>query len=118
VTAADVVLALRGVNFRFVSEAELQEGIARVLTERGLAFEREVKLAAADRIDFLVGTVGIEVKVDGPLSALTRQIYRYAKHDRIDGLLVVSSLNRLAFGMPAAINGKPVTVHVVSRAFE
>lgn len=111
-----VVQALKSVNFRFTSEAELQQGIARVLTEQALAFEREVKLAKADRIDFLIGAVGIEVKVDGSISALTRQLFRYAQHERVGALIVVSSLRRLA-NLPYVINNKAISTVLVSRAF-
>jgi hypothetical protein len=116
-TQLRVSAALMRTRFRFTNEQELQQGIATVLEQDPLIFEREVRLAPKDRIDFLVGGLGIEVKVDGTLSALTRQVYRYAQHEQIGALLVVSSLHRLARDLPPSINGKTISVHVVSRAF-
>lgn len=97
-------------RFRFTCEKDLQDGIAAVLTEAGLDFQRELELSRQDRPDFLLHRVAIEVKVDGSLSALTRQIARYAEHELVDGILVVTSLARLT-NLPDEIRGK--RVHVV-----
>ncbi len=120
-----VVSVLKRHRFNFTTEDELQRGIASALREAGESFEREVPLTKADRIDFLVGVregddfrseVGIEVKVDGSISALTRQVYRYADHPRVPAVLIVTGLHRHD-NMPPVMNGKPVRVLVVSRAF-
>jgi hypothetical protein len=112
-----VTAALRAQRLNFTTEAELQQGIAAALKVAGVIFEREVKLSSTDRIDFLLAYgLGIEVKVDGSISALLRQLHRYAQRPEIARLLVVSSLFRLN-NLPAEINGKPVAIHIVSRAF-
>lgn len=102
---------------RIATEAVLQADIDALLRRMdGAAVEREVALSTKDRIDFLVGdrlvTVGIEVKIGGSFADVTRQLYRYAEHDRIDGLLLVTS-KRALIKVPEAISGKPVrSVHV------
>jgi hypothetical protein len=96
-------------RYRFTDEKELQEGIARVLTLERLAFERELVLGSKDRVDFMVGAIGVEVKIGGGLAAVTRQLHRYAQHDRVEELLLVSSRMQLA-NLPPTLNGKPVRV--------
>jgi hypothetical protein len=92
--------------FAFADEIELQDGLATVLSP--LSPAREVRFGAADRIDFLLpGGIGIEVKIDGSLSALTRQVHRYAQRDEITALIVVTNRHRLT-RLPETINSKPV----------
>lgn len=104
-----IVETLLAHHFHHANEQELQEGIWEVLVEAGLDPEREVHLTAQSRIDFMVGRIGIEVKVDGSLSALIRQAMRYAKHDRIDELVIVTTLARHR-AMPSELNKKHVIV--------
>lgn len=98
---------LRTFTFRFQSEGELQDGIAAVIGEAGFAFKREYQLSRWDRPDFLVGGVAIEVKIDGSLANLIRQLHRYAGFNEVDSLIVVTNLSRLA-DLPETLNGKPV----------
>jgi hypothetical protein len=110
--------ALSGYSFRFGTELELQDGIARALTDRGVSFRREVVLSKRDRIDFMLDDgIGVEVKIDGSVSALTRQVFRYAELPDIRGLLVVVSAIRLA-NLPSQIGTKPVSCFRVMRAFQ
>ena len=77
------------------TELALQDAIALAFTAAGIAFDREVHLSAEDRIDFLVeGTVGLEVKISGGLSEVTRQLHRYAQHERIGSLVLVTTRMR------------------------
>lgn len=95
------------------TEATLQAALADRFAAAGLAFEREVPLSPGDRPDFLVGGIAVEVKVDGGATALIRQIHRYAQHDRVDAILVVTT--RAAHrGLPPELNGKPVRVAYLS----
>jgi hypothetical protein len=102
-------------RFSFTTEAELQRGIAAVLTAADVVFEREVVLARGERIDFLVGALGLEVKVKGTVEAAHMQLLRYAQHERIEGLLLVSGTHKIG-DLPPEIEGKPVRVTYVQRA--
>ncbi len=116
---ADAVVALLArVKFSYRDEKELQEGIRRVLTMAGLSFEREAQLAGRDRIDFwLEPGLGLEVKVDGSLSLVTRQLHRYSEHPTVHALLLVTSCSNHR-ALPHAMSDKPVRVHLLrSRAF-
>jgi hypothetical protein len=104
-------------KFRFAvtDEDAMQRGISLALDREGVKHQREVR-RGSDRIDFVVGRVGIECKVDGSTSALTRQLFRYSEWAELDELLVVTSLDRHR-SVPSEINGKPVTVHLARGMF-
>lgn len=104
-----VANGLRQYNYVARNEADLQDAIASALTMQGHEFRREVELSRSDRIDFMAGAVGIEVKVGGSRSALIRQLHRYAQHDEVSALLVVTTLHKLT-ALPMCLNDKPVHV--------
>jgi hypothetical protein len=106
--ADTVAAAIRRRQFPFGDEDQLQEGIAAALTEDGFDVEREVRLGARDRIDLLVGRVGVEIKIDGASARVLSQLRRYARHDAVDELVLVTRCTRHT--APAALEGKPVTV--------
>jgi hypothetical protein len=90
-------------------ELTLQNGIARILTGHAIPFERELRLGARDRVDFMVGGVALECKIGGSVTALIRQLTRYAEHDGVSELLVVTS--RLRHNKtPVWLSEKRVTV--------
>lgn len=110
---AALAAVLRGTRYDLTSEERLHEGLKARMQAAGLAFEHEVRLGPQDRIDFLLDDgLGIEVKVDGSTSAVTRQIHRYTQHERISALLLVTARTRHA-ALPAEMNGKPVHVLVL-----
>jgi hypothetical protein len=115
-SAAEVIEAIGQVAYRFNNESELQDGIAIALARAGIEHSREVVLSKCDRIDFLAGDVGIEVKIDGSISALTRQLFRYAELPRITALVVVVGKNTLG-NLPPAIKDKALQVVRITRAF-
>lgn len=83
---------LSGYNYRFSDEKRLQEGIAAALKEHKVEFTKEYTLKKGVRIDFLVkGGIGIEVKVDGSVMAVNRQLQQYALHEAVTGILLVTS---------------------------
>jgi hypothetical protein len=114
---ATVDRALRTHRFRYSGERELQAGIEQVLRAAGLEVKREAPLGDAGTIDFLIESLGIEIKVRGSRADVTRQVHRYLQHDALAGVLVVTTRAALA-RLPPRISGKPVfTHHLVSGAF-
>lgn len=111
-----VVRVLRGYSFRFVSESQLHEAIAAALGDARLGFSREVRLLPRDRIDFLVGRIGIEVKVSGSVKAVEEQLARYSESEWIDELVLVTACARHG-RVSREINGKPVYVVATFGAF-
>lgn len=97
-------------TFRYSSEAELQEGLRRVLVAAAIPFEKELCLSPKDRLDFFVReSVAIETKISRSLASLTRQVNRYTLDARVQAVLVVSTRLRLQ-NLPEQFNGKPVRV--------
>lgn len=102
--------AIEAYRYTFTDEKELQTALADALGRAGLVFQREVVLSPRDRVDFLLEPgVVVEVKIDGGLSDLTRQLYRYAQLERVQALVVVTSRARLV-NVPGTMNGKPALV--------
>jgi hypothetical protein len=111
VTTLDAVIeSLRG--FVPSDEADLGDQIAGRLAAKGVEFEREVWLNNTDRIDFLVGGVGLELKLKGPVSAVTRQLMRYAQSERVSSLVLVTTRHGHK-SVPRELAKKPVAVAVV-----
>ncbi len=117
---------LRSVRLPQANERELQEAIAELLDDTQITYKREVRLCDEDRIDFMLRAIamevvtdvddpgedheiGVEVKLDGTLPQLIRQLDRYAQHDSVQGLLVVVARSR-HLAIPKKLNGKPVKV--------
>jgi hypothetical protein len=109
VTPARLREVLGAYWYAHTSERDLQDGLAQVLALRGIRFDREVRLSPEDRPDFMVDGIAVEVKVDGSLSDVTRQLHRYTAHKPVRAVLLVTSLQRLA-NLPGSMNGKPVAV--------
>jgi hypothetical protein len=108
VSVVDSIRAtFRGVTFLTREEAELQHLVARELTRSGIDHEEQVKLGPGERIDFMCGPVGLELKTKGGLAPLIRQLDRYAVSDRVAALVVLSTRRQLTF-LPSELRGKPV----------
>lgn len=86
------IAVLDGARFLASSELELQASIASRLESAGIPFEREARLGRAGTIDFLItGEIGLEVKVDGSLTAVTEQLYRYAASGLVGYLIIATT---------------------------
>jgi hypothetical protein len=90
-------------------EKTLQDALGPMLRASFSTVRREVKLSPRETIDFLVGDVGIETKVDGSWTAVTRQILRYLEHDAVKSLVLVTT-KRQHLQVPSVLLGKSVLV--------
>lgn len=106
-----VVKALKAYRFNYQNEKELQEGVEHVLMAHAIPFEREKILGGKfGTIDFLVdGRIGIEIKIKGSPSSVTRQLIRYFECGMVSELILVTGRSRLG-KLPATILGKKLTV--------
>lgn len=109
-TAESIASLVEGFRFVFHDEDSLQRGLERALRSACLPVESEVRLTDRDRIDFLVGTTGVEVKTKGQAPAVAKQLQRYAASDRIDEIVLVTTKSNHQSFMPTEIKGKPVRV--------
>ena len=115
-TAAEIAKLISQYRFNFMTESDLQDGLLELLKTEPIKIAKEEFISRKSRPDFIVeGNIAIEVKIGGSLGALTRQVQRYAKHDSIREVLVVTSKSRHT-NLPATLAGKPVTVINVSKA--
>ncbi|MDP7739293.1 hypothetical protein [Mycobacterium paragordonae] len=107
--AERVVAVLGECVYRAAREVDLQDGIEQVLRQNRFRFDREYRLSAQDRPDFLVGgCVAIEVKMRAGGSAVLSQLVRYAAHRRVQALVVATARLSTLSGIPAEILGVPV----------
>lgn len=88
-----IIASLRSHRLRFGTEQQLHEDIAQLLTSMSVVFVRELRLSDADRIDFYLPEykIGIECKVAGGPTAVAAQLLRYAQHDDVNELILVTS---------------------------
>lgn len=100
-------------RYFYTNEVDLHRHIDKTLTRVGIPFEGEVRLSPRDRIDYMVGPLGVEVKVAGKTEPLRRQLARYAEHDQVEALLVVTTQRRHRIELPTHIGGKTLSVLVV-----
>lgn len=108
-SAAHLVRLLEGAKYHTIPEEIFQREVAEVLEHHGIEFKREFRLSGKDRVDFLVGRVAIEMKIDGGLNAVRRQLQRYAQSPLVDEIILLTSRTRLC-AMPQSLSGKPVYV--------
>ena len=89
-TREAVVAALRAIRCDAAcTEEALHAQAARALEDAGIAAQHEARLAPRCRIDFLAGTIGIEIKKSRPRSgALLIQLRRYAACEQVTELVV------------------------------
>ncbi len=87
-------------------EHELHRTVQEFLTSRGITYEHECTIAPHCRIDFLIGTIGLEIKRGYPQKAsVMNQLSRYAACTQISGLILMSEHT---LRLPAFLNGKPL----------
>ena len=102
-----IIDALRGIRTPATpGEFDIHAAVAAAMTEAGIAFHHEYRLAPRCRIDFLAGRIGLEIKKGRPAPALLRaQIARYLESDELDALIVVT---QRAVSLPRTIADKPI----------
>ena len=103
-TIAEIHNILSQHKFNMSSELPLQEQMAAVFSKAGIVYQKEVILSPHDRIDFMIGDIGIEVKVKGSPSMIYQQCRRYCHFDQVKELLLVTAR---AMGLPPETEGKP-----------
>lgn len=111
ISSAALARLLKEYRYNFGDEATLQDGIEKVLKDNRIRFKREFRLGDAGIIDFMVGRIGLEVKIKGSPSAVGRQVVDYLGSPKLDEIVVVTSriLAASYLRVPELV-GKKVTV--------
>ncbi|MBS9476219.1 hypothetical protein [Ancylobacter radicis] len=102
------------VRFPLNDEKKLQAAMQEHLDGGGRAFTREHVLGPGDVVDFMVDGIAVEVKIKGQRRAIYRQCKRYAAHEAVEGLLLITNV---AMGFPEDMEGKPTAVLNLGRAW-
>lgn len=79
-----------------------------------LPLEREYRLGDGDIVDFFGEGIAVEVKLKGSRRAIFNQLERYAGHESVASVLLVTNVPT---GMPSQIKGKPVRVFNIGLAW-
>jgi hypothetical protein len=101
---AKLIALIRCSRLDLSNEKQAQADVEQILIKAEIPYEREVRLTDQDIIDFLIQGIGVELKLQGARKKeVYRQLCRYARHPRVDTLLLASNLS---MGLPASIEGK------------
>ena len=106
--------ALSTTRFDLGNEKKLQHQIEEKLKNAMIEHRREVSLSKESIIDFLVGDIGIEIKIKGSAKAIYRQCERYCAFDEIKALVLLT--NKI-MRLPAQINNKNTYVINLGKAW-
>lgn len=109
-----IVAVLAKRRFSLVREKETQAEIADAFQAAAIKFDREVDLGKRNIIDFLIGSIGVEVKIDGQKRAIYRQCQRYCESGKLSSLILATNV---ATGFPDAIANVPCFVVSLGRAW-
>jgi hypothetical protein len=113
-TLAQLCSVLGGIRMPLHDEKAAQAALADELERLEVPFEREVRLSSADIVDFMIDGVAVELKLKGSRSAHIRQCNRYALHDAVSAVVLLTGR---CTDMPSTINGKPAAFVSLSRAW-
>ncbi|MDX9744578.1 MAG: hypothetical protein RBT59_12225 [Arcobacteraceae bacterium] len=113
-TLIEIQKALKGRALNLSNEKLLQNNIAEAFQDANLDFKKEVKIDENNIVDFMIDTLAIEVKIKSKVSAMNiyRQIERYAKNDKVETILLMTSKT---ISLPNNINGKPIYILSLGR---
>jgi len=95
-------------------EKKMQAALSAALDQIGIAHQREVKLGDGDIVDFMIGDIALELKIKGQPVEILRQCERYASHEGVEGLVLMTAK---AMSMPSELLGKPVRTVFASAAW-
>jgi hypothetical protein len=96
-------------RFQGTKEWELQDALDTRIRSTFSEVTREASLNKQDRVDFLIGRVGVEVKIDGSPMTVARQLRRYMESDLLDALVLVTTRAKHRV-LPKTLGGKPLCV--------
>jgi hypothetical protein len=113
-SASEIIQLIRGYRFGLGDEKRLQDDLFSVLLPRFPEARREVQLSPGNRIDFMVGPIGIEVKIKGQRLAIYRQCERYCEYNDVAELIL---LTNASMGFPPDIKGKPTYLVSLSKSW-
>ena len=116
-TGPELVILLESHRYETATEDAFQSSTQDILTKAGVSYIREHRFNAKDRIDFLVeGHIGLELKIEGSVNTIARQLMRYALIEEVAEVVLFTCRARHCT-MIRHLNGKPVHVALYQGAF-
>lgn len=109
-----LIRLLKTTRLSLANEKRTQADLAMALEQAGIPFEREVTVAPGDIIDFMIGGIGIELKIKAPRLSIYRQCLRYCESDRVEALVLGTNT---AMALPSPLAGKPTFVVYLGTAW-
>lgn len=111
---SQLLMLLGSIRAPLENEKLTQQEIANQLDVAGVEYEREVRLAPGDIVDFMISGAAVEVKIKGNRAQIIRQLERYSIHDNVREIILLTSRSIL---LPETIGGKPARSISLSRAW-
>ena len=94
-------------NIRTARESEMQTDVQEVLESLFEDVSREHRFDGRDRVDFFVDGIAIECKVNGTWTKVFEQLQRYASHDEVKSVVLITS-RRKSIPPVDRVGGKPL----------
>lgn len=109
VQSSDILALARRLRLPLHDEKATQIALARYFEDAGIPAAREVGLGDGDIVDFLTNGIAVELKIKGSPKAIYRQLERYARHECVREIVLLTSRSMT---LPPRIGAKPA--HVAS----
>lgn len=110
-----LIHAIHRSKVSLTDEKMTQVQVAEILRENEIPYVREHRLSGEDIVDFLIDdTLAVEIKLKGQKRAIFRQLKRYATHDQVKGIILLTGIS---MGLPEEIEGKPTYIGSLSRGW-
>lgn len=103
---------LKSYSFSFKDEYDLQDALEEIFITHNIEYEREKTLSKDSQIDFLLGNLGLEVKVKGSVDSVWKQTKKYLQY--LDKILIVTSQSK---HLQIAECDEPIEVYLVSISY-
>jgi len=112
-----IIAKLQSARVDLSNEKAAQQEIEQLFAGETFTMLREPRLNAQDVPDFFVPEIGLAIEVKLRTTSKIncwRQLTRYAKHEKVKQLLLVTNLS---MGLPQGIDGKPIFYLSLGRAW-
>lgn len=105
VNLGEIMQILCSGSYRLGTERILQDDVEKHLLATKVPHKREYILGPGERVDFLIyGFCAVELKMRANKRSIIRQLERYALHDVVKAIVLVSNT---PLALPPLILGKP-----------
>ncbi len=102
--AEAIVELIKSVKLQHTTEYLLHGQLYELFDSLKIPFQKEYPLSKKDIVDLFVNGVAIECKVQGQPLQIHKQLERYAMHDEVKAIILVSAKY---MRVKNTINGKP-----------